>query len=153
VEFFFWMFRDYFAAQRLTRFAQEEKTKLNLKKKNSRFLVTGGSGFIGQALCQALLREGHDVTVVCRNKVSTLDKFSGISGKITLVDSLDTLAKFTKNNFDVIVNLQGEPLAGGRWTNTRKENLFNSRVDFTKQLVNFMSTLQEKNLCLYLDQQ
>jgi len=37
----------------------------------SRILITGGSGFVGQALCPRLIEAGHHVTISTRNKTHT----------------------------------------------------------------------------------
>src|SRR5690625_7477720 len=47
----------------------------NLKEKNScfvdmnskKFLISGGTGFVGQYLTRALLRDGHYVTIITRS--------------------------------------------------------------------------------------
>lgn len=46
-----------------------------------KILVTGGAGFIGSNLCEALLRNGHDV--VCLDNLST-GKFDNIAGLINI---------------------------------------------------------------------
>src|SRR5216684_496820 len=66
-------------------------------------LVTGGTGFIGARLCEILIEEGHQVTVLTR------DPRNGrrFRGRVTLIDNLTTLGRDTR--FDAIVNLAGAP--------------------------------------------
>lgn len=50
----------------------------------ARYLVTGGAGFIGSHLCDALLAAGHDVTVV--DNLST-GKRANLPGGVTLIEA------------------------------------------------------------------
>ena len=43
-----------------------------------RYLVTGGSGFIGTELIKQLLLENHEVTVLTRDEVKTANHFASI---------------------------------------------------------------------------
>ena len=52
-------------------------------------LITGGTGFIGHALVNSLLKEGHKVTVLSR----TPDSVNKIIGnKLTTLSNLDQLS-------------------------------------------------------------
>lgn len=57
---------------------------------NHRYLVTGGSGFLGQELIKRLLAQGHDVRVIARNEgklVELKDKFPAV--EIIVGDIMD----------------------------------------------------------------
>ncbi len=97
-------------------------------------LVTGGSGFIGQALCPRLLLAGYRVTVLSRDPVAARRR---LPPGVELVASLDQLDAMP--GVDAVVNLAGEPLAGRRWTARRKALFHASRVDFTAHLREFFS--------------
>jgi len=93
-------------------------------------LITGGTGFIGQRLCRALLAKGHTVCVYSRNPDSVK----------TLVDnSCQAVGGLTASQFkqppEAIINLAGEPIADSRWTTARKQTLRASRVETTSKLV------------------
>jgi len=47
-----------------------------------RVVVTGASGFIGQALCPALRARGHEVVALDRKAIGDIAKFSGWSGHL-----------------------------------------------------------------------
>src|SRR3546814_11096513 len=51
-----------------------------------RVLITGGTGFIGSALCRSLLQGGHELTVVSRNPLAAARQFAG---KVRVVRSAD----------------------------------------------------------------
>lgn len=87
--------------------------------------ITGGTGFIGKALCSALLEQGHQLTVLTRHP----DQQPALQG-VTFV------AKSAKlDGFDAVINLAGEPIFTRRWTPAQKQKLVASRVDLTQQLV------------------
>ncbi|APO95485.1 TIGR01777 family oxidoreductase [Xanthomonas vesicatoria] len=89
-----------------------------------RLLITGGTGFIGQALCPALLHAGHQVSVLTRDTRRASRTLPG-------VNAVDTLAGVQA---DAVINLAGEPLAAGRWTDARKQRFRDSRLGITRQL-------------------
>ena len=74
-------------------------------------LVTGGTGFIGTALCMRLQAEGHRVTVLTRDPSRAQRHFAG---RVPVVGSLSILSGDSAP--DAIVNLAGEPIAGWWWT-------------------------------------
>lgn len=86
--------------------------------------MTGGTGFVGASVCQALRASGHRVTVVTR------DPAHGPAGSV----GWDAVAAAVADA-DVLVNLAGESVASGRWTAERKRNIFESRVTATRTLV------------------
>jgi hypothetical protein len=89
-----------------------------------RVLVTGGTGFIGVAVCRALRSAGHAVIVVSRRPEAGREDEVGWEQVPDAVRAADA-----------IVNLAGEPIADGRWTPLRKERIRESRVNATRALV------------------
>jgi len=93
-------------------------------------LITGGSGFIGSALCRSLVADGHRVTVLTRD----IEQARGrVPEAVFLIDRLDFA-----ENIDAVVNLAGENLAGGRWTAARKHEFVGSRIGTTKRLLDWI---------------
>ena len=89
-----------------------------------RVLVTGGTGFIGQAVCHALRGAAHTVTIVSRDPAHA-------SGTAVGWDAVGQAVAAA----DALVNLAGEPIAAGRWGPVRKEAILQSRVNATRALV------------------
>lgn len=89
-------------------------------------LLTGGTGFIGTALCQALIEQGHQLTVLSRqHKPHT-----------QAVKFIQNFANWTNlNAFDAVINLAGEPIFDKAWSNKQKQTLRQSRLAITSQLV------------------
>lgn len=102
-------------------------------------LITGGTGFIGRELCKALYQEGHRLTVLSRQP----EKVAALCGENTVpIASLDQLSP--ADRFDAIINLAGEPIFGPRWTIQRKRVLWDSRVNLTQQLVEYIRKTEHR---------
>ena len=96
-------------------------------------LITGGTGFIGRALVNSLLKEGHKVTVLSR----TPDSVNKIIGnKLTTLSNLDQLS--SEDSFQVIINLAGAPIFDNHWSETRKKVIRDSRIKLTEQLLAYI---------------
>ncbi len=42
-----------------------------------------------------------------------------------------------ENSFDIVINLAGEPIADKRWSRHQKEVIYNSRINTTRQLIEY----------------
>lgn len=93
-----------------------------------RVLVAGGTGFIGAPLCRALRAAGHEPTVVSRDPAHAEEAAVGWDALGAAVAAADA-----------VVNLAGESIAGGRWTEERKRALRESRIGTTRALVDAMA--------------
>jgi len=102
-------------------------------------LVTGASGFVGQNLVRALLRDGHEVVALTRQPQQTARMFEGRVRCVESMDELDPAA-----TVDVVVNLAGARILGPRWTDGRKEALRRSRVELTRRVVDWIGRVRHK---------
>lgn len=93
-----------------------------------KILLTGGTGFIGSALIKHL--STHQITLLTRNMQA---QDQSAFKNITYINSLDLYTDF--NQFDVIINLAGEPITGKRWSCDQKQKICNSRWNITQKLV------------------
>lgn len=101
------------------------------------FLITGGTGFLGQHLIAALLERGDRVTLLARN----FDKAKKLFGeRVNLIATVSPAV----SDIDIVINLAGEPIIDKRWTNKRKSVLLASRINTTKALVDWMAALDKK---------
>ncbi len=101
-------------------------------------LLTGATGFIGKPLSQKLISDEHQVFAWVRNK----NKAEAVlDNRITCVEQLEEIQE---QNFDVVINLAGEPIADKRWTSARKLALRNSRIGLTEKLVKYLNSLNKK---------
>lgn len=95
-------------------------------------LITGGTGLIGSAVSDFLLREGYRVIVLSRKAnpamVAPGTEYAHWDPAHGLLDDHVLLQA------DWIVHLAGESLATGRWTPEKKEAMMSSRVSGTRLL-------------------
>ena len=98
-----------------------------------RILITGGTGFIGTALCLRLLDHGHTVNVLSRDRGRAKRHFQG---RIQATESLSDPLPIEPP--DVIVNLAGANIGRGRWNRSRKRILVQSRLAVTEQVVHYI---------------
>lgn len=101
-------------------------------------MITGGTGFIGRALCNQLLDQGHTLYVVSRRP----DQVNGIIGRP--VNAASDPLQWLDQPIDVMINLAGAPIADARWSDARKEELLQSRLRPTRQLVRFAKEASHK---------
>jgi uncharacterized protein (TIGR01777 family) len=99
-----------------------------------RIIVAGGSGFIGEPLVRRLLARGDDVAVLTRNP-------SKVGAGRAVVWNPPSQGSWSGEvaNADVVINLAGENVGDGRWTEERKKRIMDSRVAATSALVEAIS--------------
>lgn len=107
--------------------------------KHQRVLVTGGTGFIGEALVNQLLDAGHSVSVLARDPLRAAYLFDG---RARCLRDLSKLGH--SEQFDVIINLAGAPVAGPRWSAKRQAQLLASRVGTTEALLAWLKNAEHK---------
>jgi uncharacterized protein len=93
-----------------------------------RVVVPGGSGMLGRRLAAALVGDGYEVILLSR----TPERVGGLPAGVRVegwdgrtADGWGRLA----DGAAAIVNLAGESLAGGRWTDERKRKIVQSRTN------------------------
>jgi uncharacterized protein (TIGR01777 family) len=91
----------------------------------ARILVSGASGPIGKALLPALAAEDHEVVRLVRKSSNQNDEIAW--------DVSQPLPPATTSGFDAIIHLAGETIAG-RWTDSKKQRILESRVQGTRNL-------------------
>jgi uncharacterized protein (TIGR01777 family) len=135
-----WTLRDLIRAAALTR--NTAGTNAGpvplLRQPGQRLLVVGGSGFIGAALVQALVAEGHQVTVISRAPAQAMRR---LSTPVTLASCLDEVPDTAQ--FDAVINLAGETL-NQRWSPAARARILHSRVDTTRAVVGLLRRLQNR---------
>jgi uncharacterized protein len=88
--------------------------------------IAGASGLVGSALIPVLTAEDVAITRLVRHAPKT--------GEIEWHPNQDQVSTQNLEDFDVIINLAGENLASGRWTDEHKRKIRDSRVSGTHLL-------------------
>lgn len=105
-----------------------------------RVVVTGGTGFIGTALCSRLLAKGHHVTVLTRPHQPSPPPRGPLTPEWVMWDGVHQGHwERSLEEADAVVNLAGASIADERWTEPRKRLLVHSRVMATRRLVDALA--------------
>lgn len=105
-------------------------------KKN--VLLSGGSGFVGRNLTDLLVRNGFSVSILSRSERPNTTNVSYYKWDV----AKQFIDEAAISNADYIIHLAGENIAGGRWTDERKKQIIDSRVQSVKLMY---SILKKKN--------
>ncbi|MFO1443169.1 TIGR01777 family oxidoreductase [Bacillus sp. Bva_UNVM-123] len=103
--------------------------------------ITGGTGFVGQALIRDFIEKGYTLFILTRsiqNKVN--------NKQITYLQWLNDGDKPEEalEGIDVLINLAGESINSGRWTEERKQRIIDSRISATKEVLRIINSLKKK---------
>lgn len=97
-----------------------------------RILIAGGTGLVGQALIQELIKSEHDIILFTRDTHSAKHRFSSPTPRLdSIIDNLDNT---DFNKIDAVINLAGEPIVNKRWSEKQKTLLCESRWQLTAGL-------------------
>ena len=100
-----------------------------------RVFITGGSGYIGRAISQALIARGDQVRVLSRDPTRAR---AHLPDAVEIVEGDPTVAgpwQARVSGCDAAINLAGESLAAQRWDARFRQIAMDSRVDATRFLV------------------
>lgn len=106
-----------------------------------RIAIAGGTGFVGSALVKKLLDKKHELFILTRN---TADKHSSKNLQYVQWLNDDDSPEDALESIDVFINLAGESINSGRWTDERKQRILNSRITATREVLRIISRLEEK---------
>lgn len=106
---------------------------------SKKIILTGASGLIGRNLFNELIERDYSVSIITTNKNKSKSLFPN-------TENIFDWNELEQNNFldylqnvDNIIHLSGANIASKRWTAKYKEEIFNSRINTTKKLVDIIS--------------
>lgn len=103
--------------------------------------IAGGSGFVGQELQKQLLEANVQISILTRSpeKIQTNQQIRAVKWLTE-----DSKPEEELESVDAIINLAGESINSGRWTEQRKKRILHSRMKATKEINRIISVLQKK---------
>lgn len=109
-----------------------------------KIVIIGATGFIGSRLFASLDREEYDLTVVSRDAESAREQL-GEHAEFRGWDAgnSEDLARII-NGAWAVINLAGENLASGRWTEKRKAEILESRTRSVDAVVEAINSAKQK---------
>lgn len=102
-----------------------------------RVLISGSTGFIGEALVQRLISAGHEPIRLVRS--GPPDAVAAVRWD-PAARSIDAGAL---DGVDAVVHLAGESIASSRWTDAQKARIMTSRVDGTTTIAEAIAAATE----------
>jgi len=107
-----------------------------------KIVIAGGRGFLGRALSERLVADGHQVLVLSRSGSGSAPWHGARSSAAWTPDGTSGGWASAVDGADAVVNLAGESIGDGRWTTARKAAILDSRVRATRSLVAAMRQLR-----------
>ncbi|MFC0525584.1 TIGR01777 family oxidoreductase [Pontibacillus salicampi] len=104
-------------------------------------LLSGGTGFIGQALVRYFGQQGHHMYVLTRQNKENEQHITYVKW---LQANTGEVMFFSDKAIDVCINLAGEPIHNERWTEEKKEKILTSRIQATRQMIRIVQNMQTK---------
>src|SRR5690349_13414825 len=100
-------------------------------------IITGGTGLIGTALRNLLTSKGYKVIILSRRKHASIGNVSYALWDLK-TSYIDPEAI---KSADHIIHLAGAGVADKRWTDKRKKEILDSRVNSSKLLVKALTEI------------
>src|SRR5699024_2689174 len=97
------------------------------------YLITGGTGFVGQSLINKLIENNHHAYVLTRSP-----KKHPNEPQVTYISFEHNVSSLPK--IHVVINLAGESIFG-RWTETKKEKILSSRLKVTEKTIQLIAKM------------
>lgn len=99
-----------------------------------RILLTGGTGLIGLEIGKKLVARGDELVLLVRNAKRVEGRLP-FPAKLIEWDHTQELPDHALEGVSGIINLAGESIAEGRWTDEKKKRIRDSRIEGTRALV------------------
>ena len=98
-------------------------------------LVTGTTGMVGRTLLPLLKNNGHEVFALTRNFVTAGVRLPIACQTIRWDPLSHNNSPGLPKKIDAVIHLCGEGIVDGRWTQKRKQEIYDSRILSTRNLL------------------
>lgn len=109
-----------------------------------RILITGATGLLGKKLLIDLLKKGHTVVGIARDKSKIIELPEKQTYSWDALSDQDFPLAALKQ-CDAVVHLAGEPVAAQRWNEQVKKNILDSRTIGTQKIISAFKKLKEND--------
>jgi hypothetical protein len=107
--------------------------------------IAGGTGFVGKALTAELVEKRHEVVILTRREIKA-NKSEGIRYVQWLSSKADPIHAL--QGTDIFINLAGESINSGRWTDKRKQRILDSRIGAVREILAIIKKMDIKPTAL-----
>lgn len=104
----------------------------------NKIIIAGGSGLIGSYLSRSFEEKGYDYTILSRTPQQNNPHYAFWDPDKGILDENHL------KGADFIINISGENVGKGRWTEKRKQAIIESRVQSAKLLLETCKKLRKK---------
>jgi uncharacterized protein (TIGR01777 family) len=104
-------------------------------------LIAGGTGLIGTALTGALTAKGYEIIILSRSRKQAPAKNISYA---TWDIQAQTIDEEAVGKADYLIHLAGENVGEGRWTDKRKKEIIDSRVQSTMLLARSLEKIPNR---------
>lgn len=121
-----------------------------------KILITGATGFIGRALCIALVKEGHDLVVMTRDIKKARLTVPVPHYAIAWPENPEKAPILAAGDLAVlksvegVIHLAGESIAARRWTPEIKTRIRQSRQDGIRNLIHIFNEAKNNQLQVFI---
>jgi uncharacterized protein len=106
-------------------------------------VLTGATGLIGKNIAEKLIRRGDEVTIFSRSVDKAKRIIPNASEYVNWNLEQNDWRPMLEGK-DVVIHLAGENVMARRWNGVHKKNIYNSRIDSTRILVEALRETKRK---------
>jgi uncharacterized protein (TIGR01777 family) len=110
-----------------------------------KIIITGATGFVGRNLVPTLLKQQHAVFLVGRDSAKIYKVFGANVTALTW----NQLENIPPDDIDAVINIAGENIGDGLWTQAKKARIKTSRINAANQIVKWALSYQQKKPHIY----
>lgn len=113
-----------------------------------KFVLVGGTGAIGKEIAKVLIKKGHTFSNISRNTEKSRKILPEAANHSDFSEKNYDLTMEIFRDADAVINLAGSSIAASRWTDSYKQEIYNSRIKTTNKIVELLAKFPEKEKVL-----